>query len=124
VAFPPSIVSGLELDEDALAWAVHGGRDHLLPLFGRDRDQALGSAGIVADAVLISYIGDSVLEDYEHFRAVIDAQTIACTEVLIDPHLHGSRFNATGGGPPHFEAPAPSGALTVSADVLAVEPAK
>jgi len=58
--------------------------------FGHRREAAR-SAGVVEHLAVLDDVGDSVLEQDEHIRAVIDTEPITGAEVLVDPHTHGDR---------------------------------
>ena len=60
-----------------------------------DRGEASRTTGIVHRPTIEGDIRDTVLELYEHVVTVIDAQAVAGTEILVDPHSHSGR-NRTG----------------------------
>src|SRR5579859_1716304 len=75
-----------DLDEDALPRAVFGRRHDGAFEVHRYRHITLRPTGLVADPVSVVDIRDAVLEQHEHLRAVVDAQSVAGAEVLIYPH--------------------------------------
>ncbi len=51
---------------------------------------ALGvSLGVGVDGGAIPDVGQTVVEQDENVWGDLLAQTVACAEILIDPHLHG-----------------------------------
>ena len=78
----------LDLDEDALAGAGHGGIDDPLDVARVHDGEAAGTTGIVERPALVGDVGDAVLELDEDIGAVIDAQPVAGAQVLVDPHPH------------------------------------
>src|SRR5918911_2525690 len=80
----------VELDEDALARAVVGGRDDGVdPTYGHVCE-TLRTAGVVAHPAPVAHVGDPVLEDDKHLGAVVRAQPVAGAQVLVDPHPHAA----------------------------------
>ena len=97
LSWNPGAKASSRIDEDALARAIFG-RRHDAGLDPRqlagNGDGALPLAGVVSDPLSVMDVADPVLEDEEGFRAMIDAQAIAGTEILVDPHPevgHGVR---------------------------------
>jgi hypothetical protein len=80
---------GVELDEDALAGAGLGGVDGGLDVANGDAGEGTGPAGVVERGAGVGDVGDPVLELGEDVGAVVDAQPVARTEVLVDPDTHG-----------------------------------
>ena len=78
----------MDLDEDALSGTHLGGHDdfvaELRQLIG-DGDQAVPLPGVVAEPFAVVDVADPVLEDHEHLRAMIDTETVAGAEILVDP---------------------------------------
>lgn len=50
-----------------------------------------GSPGVVQGRTVLRHVGDSVFELHEHVGTVIDAETVAGAQVLVDPHVHGRK---------------------------------
>ena len=78
----------LHVDEDALTRAGQRGMDDSLLVAGIDPGQTATAAGIVEHEVGLGHVGDSVLQLHEDIGAMIDTQSIARAQVLIDPHPH------------------------------------
>src|SRR5580704_11000668 len=77
------------IDENTLAGAVVRRGDHGRPdrgQLGRDGDGALPLSRVIADPLAVMDVTDPVLQQDECLRAVIHAQTVAGTQVLVDPH--------------------------------------
>ena len=53
-----------------------------------DPGQTAGTTGVVERRTVLDNVGDPVFKLNEDVRAVVDAETIAGTEVLIDPNSH------------------------------------
>jgi hypothetical protein len=79
----------VDLDEDALSRTHLGGlHDRPTVAIGHPR-QTAGAARVVEGAAVFGHIGDAVLELHEDVGTVIETETVACAQVLIDPHTHG-----------------------------------
>ena len=78
----------IDFDEDALARAglgsMHNGGDVAMA----DPCKAAGAAGVVEWLTILCDVGNPIFELNEDVRAVIDADAITGTEVLIDPNSH------------------------------------
>jgi oligopeptidase B len=84
------------LDEDALTGAGQSSVDHGLLVARVDFGQAPTTARIVEHEVCFGHVGDPVLQLHEHVGKVVDAQSVASAQVLIDPHPHDiADFTAT-----------------------------
>jgi hypothetical protein len=79
----------VELDEDALSGAGLGGVDRGLDAADGDASEGAGTTGVVEREPGLRDVGDPVLELGEDVGAVVDAQPVARTEVLVDPDAHG-----------------------------------
>ena len=53
------------------------------------------AAGIVERLAGLGDVGDPVLELHEHVGTVVDAETVAGAQVLVDPHAHGGHLPST-----------------------------
>ena len=84
-----SVGARVELDEDALARTRLGGVDRGLDAADGDTGEGTGSTGVVEREPGLGHVGDPVLELGEDLGAVVDAQPVARTEVLVDPDTHG-----------------------------------
>ena len=82
-----------DVDEDAFARAIQCGVDHRLLVARVDSRQAATAAGIVEHPLALGHVGDAVLQLHEHVGAVIDAQSVAGAQVLVDPHPHENADN-------------------------------
>jgi hypothetical protein len=80
--------TGVELDEDALAGAGLGGVDGGLDVTSGNGSERAGAAGVVEGEAALGDVSDPVLELGEDVGAMVDAQPVARTEVLIDPDAH------------------------------------
>jgi hypothetical protein len=80
--------SRLELDEDALAGTGLGGMDRSLDVAAGNGGERPGATGVVEGQPAFGDVGDPVLELGEDVGAMVDAQPVARTEVLIDPDAH------------------------------------
>jgi hypothetical protein len=78
----------LELDEDAFARTGLGGMDRGLDVASGNGRERTGATGIVQGRSGLGDVGDPVLELGEDVGAMVDAQPVARTEVLIDPDAH------------------------------------
>jgi hypothetical protein len=78
----------VELDEDALAGTGLGGVDGGLDLTSGNGRERAGAAGVVEGEAALGDVGDPVLELGEDIGAMVDAQPVARTEVLVDPDAH------------------------------------
>lgn len=81
----------VDLDEDALTGTLLGGVDHVDDVPRRDVGQAAGASRIVQRMTGLGHVGDAVFQLHEHVGAVIEAETVAGAQVLIDPDAHGGR---------------------------------
>ena len=81
----------VDLDEDALAGALLGRMDHIDDVPRLHPGDAAGPTRIVEDLTRLGHVGDAVLQLHEDVGAVIEAETVAGTQVLVDPHAHGGR---------------------------------
>ena len=80
----------VDLDEDALSRAHLGGVNDGLDVPFRYPGEAAGAAGIVARPPCLSHVGDAIFELDEHVVAMVDADSVTRTQVLVDPHSHDS----------------------------------
>jgi hypothetical protein len=96
---PIDSYSSVGLDEDALSGAVLGSMDDVALEGLGDIGHAARLAGVIADPRPLADVGDPVLEQHEHLRAMVDAQAVTGAQVLIDPDpetRHGSSLSAGG----------------------------
>lgn len=75
-------------DEDALTRADLGGFDHCVHVSIRHPRQTSRAPRVIQYPAGLSDVGDPVLELHEHVGAMIEAQTVAGAEVLVNPHAH------------------------------------
>lgn len=80
--------SRIHLDEDALPRTNVGCFHHRLQVPIRDIGERTRPARVVQDDAQLGHIGDAILELDEHIGTVVDTETIARAEVLVDPHAH------------------------------------
>lgn len=78
----------IDLDENALTGARLGGVNDIVDVPRADVSEAPGATRIVQGSTALGHIGDPVLELHENVGTVVDADSIARTEVLIDPDAH------------------------------------
>ena len=78
----------LHLDEDALTGAGQRSVDHPLLVASGDPREAARSTRIVERRAVLGHVRDAIFELHEHVGCVIDAEPVAGTEVLVDPHPH------------------------------------
>lgn len=76
------------LDEDALAGAGQSSIDDGSLVAMIDFGKAPTTARIVEHDVTLGHVGDPVLQLDEYVGAVVDTQSVASAQVLIDPHPH------------------------------------
>ena len=55
------------------------------------RGHAARPARIVEHLARLGHVGDAVLELDEDVGAMVEAETVAGAQVLVDPHAHGGR---------------------------------
>src|SRR5262249_32866812 len=77
------------LDEDALARTLFGGLAGGVFHALRNNGQAFMTARIVEDLVALFNVRQPVVEQREDRRGDLLAETVASTEILVDPYLHG-----------------------------------
>ena len=82
--------SRVDLDEDALTGAHLGCMDHGTDVSVGHQRKASGTTGVVARLPGLGHVGNAVLELNEDIIAMVDADAVAGTEVLVDPHSHDS----------------------------------
>ena len=80
----------LHIDEDALSRARQRGVNDRLLVARLDPGKAATPAGIVEHEGGFGHVGDAILQLHEHVGAMVDTQSVARTQVLIDPHPHDS----------------------------------
>jgi oligopeptidase B len=80
----------LYVDEDALAGTCQRGVDDSLLVARCDSGQAAPATRIVEHELGLGHVGDAVFQLHEHIGAVVDTQSVAGTQVLVDPHPHDS----------------------------------
>jgi hypothetical protein len=80
--------SRVDLDEDALTGAHLSGMDHGADVSIRHQCEAAGTTRVVARPTGLGHIGNAVFELDEDVVAMVDADAVAGTVVLIDPHSH------------------------------------
>lgn len=80
----------VDLDEDALTRAHLRSVDHGTDVTVRHLSQTSRSAWVVAGTTALGDVCDSIFELHEDIVTVIDADAVARTEVLVDPHAHDS----------------------------------
>jgi oligopeptidase B len=76
------------VDENALAGAGQSSVDHGLLAARLNVGQAAGPTGVVEHELVLSDVGNPVLQLHEHVGAMVETQTVAGAQVLIDPHPH------------------------------------
>jgi hypothetical protein len=89
-------------DEDALPRTILRGGNDIGFLTGLHERHTARATRVITDYACLHDIGDPVLQLHEDIGAVIDAQAVARTKVLIDPYPHPSmlpirhkRFDST-----------------------------
>jgi hypothetical protein len=84
----------IEFDEDALTRThFRGTHDRkMIALF--NPGEAAGTAWIIQCDSTFRDIGDAIFELDKHVGTVIDAQSITCAQVLVDPHAHRANVTA------------------------------
>ena len=50
--------------------------------------EAAGAAGVIEGSAVLSDVGNAVFELNEHVGAVVNANSVAGAEVLVDPDTH------------------------------------
>ena len=86
-----SLVGGpasLHFDEDALAGALLGGFDHCVELSIGDVGETGRATRIGEDLVALLDVGQAIVEQGEHVRGDLLAESVSGAEILIDPDLH------------------------------------
>src|SRR3954470_7457773 len=78
----------LDLDEDALAGALLGGLDHGVELAVGDVGQTGGAARVREHLLALLDVGQAIVEQGEHVRGDLFAESVAGAEILVDPDLH------------------------------------
>ncbi len=78
----------IDLDKDALAGAGLSGVHNVSDVAAGDPGEAARTAGIVERGTVLSDVGDAVLELDEDVGAVVNADSVAGAEVLVDPDTH------------------------------------
>lgn len=76
------------LNEDAFSRTDVGGMYHRIHIAHSHRSKRARSARVVHWSPGARNVGNAILKLDEHVGADIDAQTIACTEILVNPHVH------------------------------------
>jgi hypothetical protein len=82
--------SGVNLDEDALSGAHLSGVDDVANVPIRHQGETAGTARVVAGLSGLGDVGNAVLELDEDVVTMVDADAVAGTKVLVDPHSHDS----------------------------------
>ena len=80
------------LYEDAFTWADVGSLHDCRHEFRWHGSQTSRTAGVVQHDTVFDDVCDAVFEQCEHLGALVDAQTVARAEVLVDPHTHVVRL--------------------------------
>jgi len=83
----------LQFDEDALTGAVVGGGDRGIVMAVGDPYQRPRPPGVVARHSLGAHVGDPVFQLHENVRAMVEAEPVSGTEVLVDPNAHWREAN-------------------------------
>src|SRR5438309_11684633 len=83
----------LDLDEDALPWALFRRLDDGLFLAGGDHGETFGTLRVAlrrrVDLVALFHVGEAVVEEGEDVGGDLLAEAVTGAESLVDPHLHG-----------------------------------
>jgi hypothetical protein len=79
------------LDEDAFARAYIGRLDDRVVIPLGHVSETPGAARIIEHLLGFHHIGDAVIKQREHVAAVVDTESIARAQVLVDPYTHDDR---------------------------------
>jgi hypothetical protein len=76
------------VDEDAFAGAGQGGMNDGLLIASGDLGKALTATRIIEHVVPLDDVGDPIFQLCENIGTMVDTQSVARAQVLIDPYPH------------------------------------
>jgi len=94
------VVHVVNVDEDAFSGAHLCGLQHGHHIAGRHRSQTARPTWVIEYFSAFRDIRDAVLKLHKHIGAMIDTETIAGAEVLVNPHAHTLTVPVSGWSPP------------------------